>query len=167
MSTPIPSNRAPFTVSEVVSATSGTVTRRVADSSVGVGTDTRQELRDALFVALRGEHFDAHDFLAQAVDAGARVLLVARGRGDQAPSGVTVIEVDDTLVALGQLARAHRLRWPGRVVAVAGSAGKTTTRSVISSSALRSASAVKSRLCRPWLIFSTQLLLLSLRSGWT
>ncbi len=66
------------------------------------------------------------------MSAGARVLVVARGRGAGAPPGVTVIEVDDTLVALGELGRAHRLRWPGRVIAVAGSAGKTTTRSVIS-----------------------------------
>lgn len=132
MSTPIPHNHAPFMVGEVIAATSGSVIRMTADQSVGVGTDTRQDLRGALFVALSGDQFDGHDFLGQAVSAGARVLVVARGRGAGAPPGVTVIEVDDTLVALGELGRAHRLRWPGRVIAVAGSAGKTTTRSVIS-----------------------------------
>lgn len=131
MSTPIPSNHATFSVSEILATTAGTLVRKAAEGVVGVGTDTRQDLRGALFVALSGERFDGHDFLDRAVQAGAHVLLVTRGRGAAAPSGVTVIEVEDTLVALGELGHAHRQRWPGRVVAVAGSAGKTTTRSLI------------------------------------
>jgi len=131
MSTPIPSNQAPFSVAEILGQTGGTLIARVAERARGVGTDTRQQLAGAVFVALSGERFDGHEFLGAAAAAGAAILLVASGRGVKAPSGVTVIEVPDTLVALGELARYHRQRWAGRVVAVAGSAGKTTTRSVI------------------------------------
>jgi len=131
VSTPIPQNRAPFRLAEILAQTGGTLVREVATSVVGVGTDTRQDLRGAVFVALSGPHFDGHAFLGAAAEGGAAVLVVARGRGLEAPLGVTVIEVPDTLVALGELGRFHRQRWGGRLVAVAGSAGKTTTRSVI------------------------------------
>lgn len=131
MSTPIPTNRAAFTVPEILEATGGTLLRLVVDQAVGVGTDTRQELTSRLFVPLSGPNFDGHAFLEQAVAAGAKILLVALGRGAGVPDGVTVIEVGDPLIALGNLAAFHRRRWGGRLVAVAGSAGKTTTRSVI------------------------------------
>ena len=63
---------------------------------------------------------------------GARALLVQRGALPPGAAGnVPVVEVDDTLSALGALARAHRRRWGGPLVAVAGSAGTTTTRSTI------------------------------------
>ena len=131
MSTPIPNNRAAFTVPEVVLETAGTLVRVVSTQAVGVGTDSRRDLSGQIFVALSGDNFDGHAFLAAAVARGASVLIVAEGRAASAPAGVTVIEVADPLVALGQLAAYHRRRWGGRIVAVAGSAGKTTTRSVI------------------------------------
>jgi len=132
VSTPIPNNRAAFTVPEVVLQTAGTLVRLVSTQAVGVGTDSRRDLSGQIFVALSGDNFDGHAFLAAAVERGASMLIVAEGRGPSAPPGVTVIEVADPLVALGQLAGYHRRRWGGRIVAVAGSAGKTTTRSVIS-----------------------------------
>ena len=92
----------------------------------GVTTDTRQCDSDKLFVALQGERHDGHDFVHQ-VDAAA--LLVSREVA--APPGTPLIRVADSLRALGELARFHRRRWGGRIVAVAGSAGKTTTRSAI------------------------------------
>ena len=80
-------------------------------------------------MALSGEHFDGHRFAGEAERAGARALLVRRGSDVRA--GVPVVEVDDTLAALGALARLHRKRWGGVLVAVAGSACKTTTRSAV------------------------------------
>ena len=96
----------------------------------GVSTDTRAIAPGALFVALRGERFDAHDFLAQAVEQGAAALVVsdaARAAG----LGVPVHVVADTLVALGALGRHRRRAWGGTLVAVAGSNGKTSTKELL------------------------------------
>jgi UDP-N-acetylmuramoyl-tripeptide--D-alanyl-D-alanine ligase len=94
-----------------------------------VSTDTRTIGRGALFIALRGERFDAHEFVADALAAGAGGLLVSA----TPPSGVgdaAVIVVPDTLRALQDLAKAVRHRAGTRVVAITGSAGKTTTKEV-------------------------------------
>jgi UDP-N-acetylmuramoyl-tripeptide--D-alanyl-D-alanine ligase len=92
-----------------------------------VSTDTRQIGAGDLFVALRGERFDAHDFLADAVGKGAAAVVVSRP--DRAVGlGVPVFTVDDTLTALGALGSFWRRTWGGTVVAIAGSNGKTTTK---------------------------------------
>ncbi len=97
----------------------------------GVGTDTRHLPRDALFVALKGDRFDAHDFLAQARAQGAAAAVVRRGTAPV--DGLPFFEVPDTLAALGALARARRrLLAPGSpVVAITGSSGKTSTKEMI------------------------------------
>lgn len=98
----------------------------------GVGTDTREPLKDKLFVALRGEQFDAHQFLAKAAEQGAVAALVDRkAAAYERPSNLPLLEVADTRVALGDLARYWRGRLRGKVVAVTGSSGKTTTRRMI------------------------------------
>jgi UDP-N-acetylmuramoyl-tripeptide--D-alanyl-D-alanine ligase len=83
-----------------------------------------------LFVALRGENHDAHDYLRQARDAGATGAVVERIPAD-APRDMTYYEVPDTLQALGRLGRARRRSLNARVVAVAGSNGKTTTKDML------------------------------------
>jgi UDP-N-acetylmuramoyl-tripeptide--D-alanyl-D-alanine ligase len=97
----------------------------------GVGTDTRHLTPDTLFVALQGERFDAHDFLADAKAKGATAAVVRRGT--PAVDGLPFFQVPDTLAALGQLARARRRRLPteARVVAITGSSGKTSTKEMI------------------------------------
>ena len=97
----------------------------------GVSTDTRQIKGGELFVALQGERFDAHAFLAQARAAGATGAVVRRGT--PRVDGLALFEVADTLVALGRLARARRrLLPPGSpVIAVTGSSGKTSTKEMI------------------------------------
>ncbi len=134
MATPIPQNQASFSVDELIGATRGRQILGPAQGAFrGVATDTREDLRGKIFVALRGERFDAHDYLPRAVEAGAAALVVEREpEAGIVPPTVVVILVDDTLGALGRLAASHRARFRGRLVAVAGSAGKTTTRSVIS-----------------------------------
>lgn len=92
-----------------------------------VCTDTRRIVQGDLFVALKGDRFDGADFLAQAEAAGARVLITHRLPEGFEPQ-VPVILVEDTLEALGRLARAHRDRQKGCVVGITGSNGKTTTR---------------------------------------
>ncbi len=95
-------------------------------SFTGVCTDSRLLAEGQLYVALTGERFDGHDFVADARSKGARGAVVSR-----APAGDTDVRlypVDDTLVALGQLAAHRRRRLSAPVVAITGSSGKTTTK---------------------------------------
>ena len=95
----------------------------------GVSTDTRAITRGQLFLALVGERFDAHDFLADALAAGATALLVSRA--ERVPAGVAAVVVDDTRLALGRLAAAWRRSFDIPLIAVTGSNGKTTTKEMI------------------------------------
>ena len=96
----------------------------------GITTDTRRIQHGECFVALKGEQFDAHDFLGQAVAAGATALVVSDARR-AAGLGVPVYAVPDTLVALGALARYRRMAWGRPVIAVGGSNGKTSTKELL------------------------------------
>jgi UDP-N-acetylmuramoyl-tripeptide--D-alanyl-D-alanine ligase len=96
----------------------------------GIGTDTRKLQGGELFVALRGEAHDAHDYLAQAHAAGAAGAVVERVPAG-APDALRYYVVADTLVALGQLGRARRRQLDLPLVAVAGSNGKTTTKELL------------------------------------
>ena len=105
----------------------------VGDGATGfarVHSDTRTLQAGDLFVALRGERFDANDFLAQARTAGAVAALAERGL---AAAGLPGLEVPDALKALGQLATAWRRQQQLPVIAVTGSNGKTTTTQMIAS----------------------------------
>ena len=129
MATPIPPNRAVFTLEAIAEATAGTVRRRGRAAAVtGVVIDSRAVSEGCLFVALRGERHDAHRFLAGAVEAGAAALLVDDRAHVPGDLDAAIIAVDDTTRALGELSRAHRSAWEGTLVAVTGSAGKTTTK---------------------------------------
>jgi len=107
--------------------------RLVGQASVPVArvhSDTRSLKAGDLFVALRGERFDANDLLAQAVASGAAAVLAHRGR---IPAGLNGLEVDDTRVALGQLAAGWRQRFAIALIAVTGSNGKTTVTQMVAS----------------------------------
>jgi UDP-N-acetylmuramoyl-tripeptide--D-alanyl-D-alanine ligase len=95
-----------------------------------VATDTRSLEPGDLFVALRGERFDAHDFLLDAVARGAAALVV-HDASRVAGLGVPVFVVDDTLHALGRLGHFFRAAWTIPVVAVGGSNGKTSTKELL------------------------------------
>ena len=119
-----------FTERDVLEATGGRLVRPGARPVFdGVSTDTRTVTPGALFVALKGDRFDAHDFLADAFAKGAAGAVVRRGSA--APDGGALVEVDDTLAALGALARFHRARFAIPVGAVAGSNGKTTAKEMV------------------------------------
>ena len=114
----------------------------LADSGLnftGVATDSRAIEEGQLYVALVGDRFDGHDFVADATSRGARAAVVSRA--PTCDSSVQLYPVDDTLVALGALAthRRRRLRVP--VVAITGSSGKTTTKD-LTAAALGSAKRV-------------------------
>ena len=93
-----------------------------------VHTDTRTLQAGDLFVALKGERFDAHDFLPQARAAGAVAAIASQGLE---ASGLPGLVVPDTLVALQQLAAGWRARFTGPVIAVTGSNGKTTVTQMV------------------------------------
>lgn len=94
-------------------------------------TDSRQLQNGQLFVPLVGERFDGHSFLNQAAAIGAQAAVVQRDRAAAVPPGLLHWLVDDTLAAYQQLALLHRRSLTAPVVAVTGSAGKTTTRELI------------------------------------
>ena len=99
-----------------------------ADADFGVvGTDTRTLPAGALFVAIEGDRFDGNDFVAAAAERGAAGALVSRAADVALPQ----IQVADTRHAFGQMARAWRLNFDVPVVAVTGSAGKTTVKELI------------------------------------
>ena len=104
----------------------------------GVSTDTRTLGKDELFVAIRGEHFDGHDFLAAAKDRGAAAALVdARFAGDasherhEGAAALPLLIADQTRRALGRLGRHWRLRFAPKLIAITGSNGKTTTKEML------------------------------------
>src|SRR6202011_5509438 len=100
----------------------------------GFSIDTRTLAPGDLFFAVRGERFDAHDFVAEAFRRGACSAVIAKSKSRellaQGHSHPRLL-VDDPLTPLRALASAVRRQWGGRVVAVTGSAGKTTTKDAI------------------------------------
>src|SRR5262245_46526961 len=100
----------------------------------GISIDSRTLQAGELFVALRGERFDGHQFVYEALRKGAAAILLSDTHvlptplDASAPTLPTVIQVSDTLVALQELARAHRRRFRGTVVTITGSNGKTTVK---------------------------------------
>ena len=94
-----------------------------------VSTDTRNLIPGHLFVALRGDNFDAHDFLPQAAQTACGMIVEKPDRHLEIPQWV----VPDTTLALGQVARLKRARFDGVLVAVTGSAGKTTVKEMLAS----------------------------------
>lgn len=115
-----------WTLSQAIARVGG----RLSGADVGfrgVGIDSRQSLSGRLFVALHGERHDGHDYAAAARTAGAVALMVERPLAVDLPQW----QVEDSRLALGRLAAAHRDRFAGRVVALTGSNGKTTTKEMI------------------------------------
>ncbi|HBR2025310.1 TPA: UDP-N-acetylmuramoyl-tripeptide--D-alanyl-D-alanine ligase [Klebsiella variicola] len=112
-----------FTLSQLAEITRGEL--QGSDIAIDdVTSDTRKVTAGCLFVALKGERFDAHDFAEQAKAAGAGALLVSRPLACDLPQVV----VKDTRLAFGELAAWVRQQVPTRVVALTGSSGKTSVK---------------------------------------
>lgn len=131
-----------FTIGDILGATKGQLSRGDPGSVVsGISTDSRTLKAGDLFAALIGETFDGHDFIAQAVSRGAMGALVSRDVGEL--STRTLILVEDTLQALGDIARLYRSSFNIPVVGITGSNGKTTTKDMASSVLSRKYSVLK------------------------
>ncbi|HDR1218406.1 TPA: UDP-N-acetylmuramoyl-tripeptide--D-alanyl-D-alanine ligase [Pasteurella multocida] len=105
-----------------------------------ISTDTRQRVASSLFFALKGEHFDAHNYLDKAVAQGANALVVERA---DTQILVPQLIVKDTRIALGELAKWVKQQVNPRTVAMTGSSGKTTVKEM-TASILQSAVGVES-----------------------
>ena len=118
----------PIKADEVVVACRGELISGNPETKViGVSTDTRTLKAGDLFVALTGESSDGHKFLADALSRGASGVVVSR----KVESKQVTIRVEDTLVALGELAAYYRSTFDPTVIGVTGSVGKTTTKEMI------------------------------------
>ena len=123
----------PLTAAHIVAATRGRLVSGAADAAIGrVAIDSRTLAPGDLFVAIRGERFDGHAFVNDALAQGAAGVLVHDASAVRLPvaPGVLVVQVEDTTRALQEIARDIRRRSGARVTAVTGSAGKTTTKEI-------------------------------------
>ncbi|MBI4967591.1 MAG: UDP-N-acetylmuramoylalanyl-D-glutamyl-2,6-diaminopimelate--D-alanyl-D-alanine ligase [Rhodospirillales bacterium] len=116
-----------WTSEEAAAATQGWVNRPWI--AQGVSIDSRSLATGDLFVALKGERVDGHDYLNAAAAAGAAALMVSRT--DSLPERVSYLAVADTLKGLADLANQARARSPAKVIAVTGSVGKTGTKEML------------------------------------
>ncbi len=117
-----------MSLAETAAATQGQM--RGPDASfAGVSTDSRGIGRGELFVAIRGERFDGHDFIAMAHARGAAAAMVDERFAAAAP--LPLVVVDDTRRALGRLGRHWRARFAPVVIGIAGANGKTTTKEML------------------------------------
>ncbi|HWI40435.1 MAG TPA: UDP-N-acetylmuramoyl-tripeptide--D-alanyl-D-alanine ligase, partial [Verrucomicrobiae bacterium] len=122
-----------FSIEEVAAATGGMLTGGAGQVVQRVSTDSRTAAAGDLFVALRGERFDAHDFIDAAAGRGVAAFLVEAGREMLVPAAAAAVGVSDTLRGLGDLAAFHRRRFDIPVAAITGSNGKTSTKEMLAS----------------------------------
>ena len=127
------------TISQAIAITSATVANidETAHKNIeirGVISDSRKLESGQLFVALTGENFDGHGFVATAIAQGAVAAIVSHEwASSEAAKGLPILAVNDTLVAYQDLARWWRSQFQRPVVSVTGSVGKTTTKEIIAS----------------------------------
>ncbi len=126
-----------LTVGDVLDATGGTLAGGITETRFkGVSTDSRRIVPGSLFIPLIGERFDGHDFITAAVKNGASGFLAGKGSENKIRekfADITIVHVDDTLKALGDIAHFWRKKFRVIVVAITGSSGKTTTKEMLAS----------------------------------
>jgi UDP-N-acetylmuramoyl-tripeptide--D-alanyl-D-alanine ligase len=119
-----------WTAEQLVRATGGTYEGSAPHSFGGVSIDSRSLAKGDIFVAIKGENRDGHEFAANALKAGAGVAIVSRPTDEMRKAGALLI-VDDPLEALRRLGIAARKRSEAQVIAVTGSVGKTSTKEAL------------------------------------
>ncbi len=122
-----------FSVDEILSVTHGKlVGGEKGGVFSGVCIDSRVVKPGQLFIALKGDRFDGHDFISQALEAGASGVILSMSHQLRFKNKI-LIQVEDTLTTLQEIARAHRSRFNIPVIAITGSNGKTTTKEMAAS----------------------------------
>jgi UDP-N-acetylmuramoyl-tripeptide--D-alanyl-D-alanine ligase len=118
------------TVQELAQAVGGQILSQNSAPFVRVATDTRADLNGKLFIPLKGEKFDGHDYVAQAVEKGATAVLVGQWRPEWQAllNKASFVQVPDTLQGLQSFGRFWRRKQKFKVLAITGSNGKTSTK---------------------------------------
>ncbi len=123
-----------WTADAILDATGGRLVGPSPREITGLSIDTRTLEPGALYVAIRGDRLDGHDYVEAAFTAGASCALVASDwpglKSPEDPAG-SVIVVDDTLAGMGDIGRAARARGRGKIIAVTGSVGKTGSKEAL------------------------------------
>ena len=124
-----------LTIAEILQATQGNLIQGNPNAVITqVSTDSRTLKEDDLFVALVGEKFDGHNFLEGVCQQGAIGAVISKQIADASqPALPIIVQVSDTLVALGDIANCHRRKFNLPIVAITGSNGKTTTKDITTS----------------------------------
>src|SRR5271165_3161936 len=118
-------------VSKIAEFISARAEPRRDEVAQGYSIDSRTIGAGDLFFAVKGDRFDGHDFVGEALEKGAAAAVVRKDQLHRYPEAARLLAVDDTLVALQTLATAVRKLWGKPLIGVTGSAGKTTTKEAI------------------------------------
>jgi len=97
----------------------------------GISIDSRTVGKGEAYFAIKGDTHDGHAFVGKALEAGAGLAVVAASKRAEMPAAAPLLIVDDVLAGLTDLARAARARSPGKIIAVTGSVGKTSTKEAL------------------------------------
>ena len=121
----------PMTLTQLAQITDGDIAKTIDSQLIlqNISTDSRKITEDCLFIALKGERFDAHEFASQVVNNGAKVLLVDHELDINCPQVI----VKDTRIAMGQLAAWVRQQCKAKVIGLTGSSGKTSVKEMTAS----------------------------------
>lgn len=123
-----------ITINEIVLATEGVLLVGNTDETISsVSIDSRNIGEDALFIPIKGENVDGHDYIQNAFDSGAKVSLIQEGYDAENYSGGALIKVKSTKKALRDLAKYYRSKFDIPVIGITGSVGKTTTKEMVAS----------------------------------
>jgi UDP-N-acetylmuramoyl-tripeptide--D-alanyl-D-alanine ligase len=120
-----------WTVDELLTATGGTLHGKVTQPLAAVSIDSRTVQAGDIFIAIKGDRHDGHDFVASALKAGAGLGLVSRVTPEMTAAGPVLEVSEDPLRGLENMGRAARARTHGQIVAITGSVGKTSTKEML------------------------------------
>lgn len=120
-----------WTLAALADACQGDVSGSPPQSFGGVSIDSRSVSKDDVFVAIKGDTLDGHDFVPVAIANGAGIAIVSRLNSDWSTNLPLIVVKDDPLAALERLGRAARKRSHGKIIAVTGSVGKTSTKEML------------------------------------
>ncbi|MCE5221444.1 MAG: UDP-N-acetylmuramoyl-tripeptide--D-alanyl-D-alanine ligase [Clostridium sp.] len=123
-----------LSLSEIVEAISGEILINNNEGNFNkISTDTRKIEKDNLFIALKGENFNGNDYVMHAIGNGASIIIVdeIKFKVEEVNNRVTIIKVENTKTALGDLARFYRKKIGIKVVGITGSTGKTSTKDLV------------------------------------
>ena len=123
--------RALWTPQELIAATAGRLSGTVKEALNGVSIDSRNIAKGDIFVAIKGDTHDGHDYVAKALQNGAGVAVVSRITDEMISAGPVLQVAEDPLRALENMGRAARIWNKGKSIAVTGSVGKTSTKEML------------------------------------